>query len=304
MRRFGLTIGLSVMLVLTGCHSVPESAQRDPYQPEWEMPGDSMVMPLLNQRDYQWQVRAVVNGQPGVFILDTGADHTLLTPEFARKAGLWDNSTEGRLLDQAGAPGKVRFALVLFLQLGEAVYSKFYAPIVNLDHINRAMNTPIDGILGNNVLNQTAWQIDGRRNVLTLMSRSPTRPQDSIPLAIRQNHIYVQAMLNGVATEFALDTGAYRTTVSAKELGRLRIPREKQTQVEAPTIDINGTQFLKQTDVEVDSFRLGPVSRTNYLLRVWDHNALGMDLLAPRVLTVDAREGWMSLAEPALLETH
>ena len=51
----------------------------------------------------------------------------------------------------------VRFAKLIFLQLDKIFYLGFYAPILNLDHINQAMLTPIDGILGNNILRKTTW---------------------------------------------------------------------------------------------------------------------------------------------------
>jgi predicted aspartyl protease len=302
MKRSQITGCLLLWMLLAGCATVPRPSRRDPYDPDCLLGSGSVTVPLINQRNYQWQVRAEVNGVSGVFILDTGAEHTLITPQFARQTGLWEASSEGRLLDGNGGPGKVRFARLSVLRLGDAAYLRFYVPIIDLDHIQRALNTEIDGILGNNVLDKTAFEIDGRRNLLTLQARSSTPPPKSIPITVRRGHLYVQARINGRTAEFALDTGAYRSTLAVRELRRLQIPSSKQTQTEAPKIDINTAEILKLTDAQVDSFEAGPILRTNYSLRVWNHNALGMDLLTPWVITVDARQGWMSLVKPATPE--
>jgi len=50
------------------------------------------------------------------------------------------------------------------------------------------------------------------------------------------------------------------------------------------------------TLAQLDAFQIGQIVRTNYSMLTWDHNALGMDLLAPWILKVDFRHGWMSLA--------
>ncbi|MDB6111885.1 MAG: hypothetical protein JWR69_3635 [Pedosphaera sp.] len=285
--------------VLGGCAAVPKSSELQAYNPECLMDHESVQVPLISAPNSQWRVRVDVNGVPGIFILDTGADFTVITPQFARQAGVWDGAKAGRSIDRNGQPTKIKFAEITYLRMGEADYLMFYAPVLNLDHINRAMNTEVAGILGNNLLNKTAYQIDWNRNVLTLNSRSSKPPPDAIPISVRNNRVYFNALVNQHAAEFALDTGAYRSTLAKDELARLAIPAGKRSEIDAPEIDINSAQHLKQTQAELDSFQVGQIARTNYTMLTWDHNVLGMDLLAPWILTVDARRGWMSLSAPA-----
>jgi len=158
----------------------------------------------------------------------------------------------------------------------------------------------VSGILGNNLLNKTAYQIDWGKNTLQLMQTPrPGRPADALPVTIREHRIYVQALANGRPTEFALDTGAYTTTIASPELTQLHIPDNKRSKISAPKIDIKSAQKdIIQTQIHLDNFSIGPIAQTNYTMMTWDHNALGMDLLQPWILTVDPWQGWMSLKKP------
>ena len=254
-------------------------------------------MPLINGGNQQWRVQAEVNGQPGIFILDTGANLTLITPQFAAKLGLGDAAPE---VKPTGAHAKTPAAKMVrlgSLKLGDMNYVGFYAPVVNLDHINEAMQTEVAGILGNNLLNKTAYQIDWNRNTLLLMhTPRPERPPDALPITIREHRIFINAQINGQPAEFALDTGAYTSTLASAEVARLRIPANKQGKVMTPKIDISGSQMaVAQTQVQLDTFSAGPISIPNYTLLTWDHNVLGMNLLQPWILTVDPWQGWLSL---------
>jgi predicted aspartyl protease len=285
--------------VFGGCAALPKSTELEPYNPECLMDHETAQVPLIRAPNSQWRVTVDVNGVPGIFILDTGADFTVITPQFARKLGLWDVATSGRSRERGVRPTEVKFAEITYLRMGDVDYLEFYAPILNLDHINRAMNTEVAGILGNNILNKTAYQIDWNQNTLTLRSRSAEPPAEAIPISIRKNRIYFKGLINGREAEFALDTGAYRSTLKQGELDRLQIPADQRSEIDAPEININSAQHLKQTQARLDTFQVGPMLKTNYLMLTWDHNVLGMDLLAPWILKVDARRGWMSLAAPA-----
>ena len=160
-------------------------------------------------------------------------------------------------------------------------YVGFYAPVVNLDHINAAMHTEVAGILGNNLLNKSAYQIDWDRNTLLLMhTPRPERPADAIPVTIREHRIYLQALVNGRATEFALDTGAYTSTLAAPGTDATpHSPTTSGAKVRAPKIDIHTAQKdIVQTQVHSSTPSAPAPSRgQNMTLMTWDHNALGMD---------------------------
>ncbi len=282
-------------VLLAGCVTVPKYGELKPYDPECFMEQETAQVPLTNDRGYQWRVNVDVDGVQGMFVLDTGSDLTLVTPQFAQK--LAQAGDEQYILTAHGI--KTNYMKIGRLRMGTADFVGFYAPVVNLDHINRAMGTEVAGILGNNLLNKMSYEADWGRNLLTLKSRSSPPPEGAIPITIRHNRVFLRAYLDGKEAEFALDTGAYRSTLAAKELRRLRIPPERRSEIEAPRIDINSAQEVKQVEVRLDTFQAGPIVRTNYAIITWEHSALGMDLLRSWILRMDARQGWMALTRPS-----
>ncbi len=280
-------------LLLAGCATHEQKADISTYNPQFLLDRETVEVPLINDHGYQWRVRAEVNGTEGEFILDSGTPVTVVTPQFARKAQLADAAEIEGPTNQI-KPG--RFASITLMRLGNASYGFFYAPLMNLDHLSSALKTEIDGIIGGNVLNRTAYRIDWQANLLTLYSHAPAAPGDAIRANVRDNRVYLPAAINGQPAEFVLDTGAYCTTIARDEVDRLRIPREKRKKIQAPQIDLYSERHMEQTQVVLDSLSLGPLQLTDHPVLTWDYNALGVDLLSKFVLTVDARDGWISLA--------
>jgi predicted aspartyl protease len=297
MKRATTGVWLLICLVLAGCSSLHQSSKMDAYEPSLLMQHPSVQVPLINGGNLQWRVSAIVNGQSGIFILDTGADFTILTPQFAKRLGLYSDALKGRFAGSQSIDRKVKYAPINSFKLGTVKYFNFYAAILDLDHINQAMHSDVAGIIGNNLLNQTAYSIDWKKNTLTLDSRRIDPPADAIPISIRNNRIYCLAQINGKEVPFALDTGAYRCLLSNEELAHLGIPEKKKSLVEMPQIDIAEARQLKQTLIKVDEFKFGKISRKDYPMLIWDHNVLGMDLLESYILTVDARRNWLLLSE-------
>ena len=284
-------------LVVAGCAALKRS-NLSAYNPECFMDDETVQVSLTHDTTMQWRVNAEVDGISGVFVLDTGADFTVVTPQMARRLAVRDQGEADQSISRRFHGDRVDFAKVGCFRMGGASYLGFYAPVVNLDHISRAIRTEVDGIVGNNVLNKTAYEIDWNRDRMTLRSRSSNPPAGSMPITIQDNRVYLGGRVNGQATQFALDTGAYRSTLATRELSRLNIPRKDQIEIEAPRIDIHGAERRKQIQARLDTLEIGPILRTNYLMITWENNALGMDLLSGWILNVDARQGWMSLEAP------
>ncbi|WP_160164642.1 aspartyl protease family protein [Pedosphaera parvula] len=297
-----ISMWLGLCLLLTSCRAPQATPQMEPYEPYLLMNRESVTVPLTNGSNLQWLVNAVVNGQPGVFILDTGAEFTSITPEFAGKLGLSEPDSSARFTKISSTGQKIQNVPISSFRLGGLEYFNFYAAIINLNHINQALHSQIAGIIGNNLLNQTAYTIDWKRNALTLTTRLIKPPPNAIAISIRTNRVYCPVSVNGRKLEFALDTGSYRCLLSQKEMARLAIEAGKQSVVEAPEIDIEKALNQEHTVVSLDQFKFGFIERRNFPIMIWDHSVLGMDLLQSYILTVDARRNWLLLTkEPSPL---
>jgi predicted aspartyl protease len=288
-----------VCLTLAGCASARKVSNADPCDPQesWVQETVSRVA-LTNFGNRLWCVRARICGQPGMFAVDTGSKYTVITPEFAGKLGLAVSGTQGRFPAQ-DLPGRQnQLARVPYLQFGGMFYLGFYAPVVNLDHINHAMNGHLDGILGNNILSQTGCSFDWQNKVLTLDADVSPAPDGAIPMTSRDHRFYFATQVNGQAAEFALDTGAYGSSITEAELARLQIPNAKRRPTEIWRVDIIEPSPQKETEVTLDTLRLGKLDRSGVSMMIWGNDLIGMDLLESWVLTFDARANWMTLTAP------
>jgi predicted aspartyl protease len=152
-------------LLLTGCASLKTASQTQMCEPYLFMERESVTVPLSSGQNSQWYVKAMVNGHPGEFILDTGAEFTSITPEFAEKLKLTSDAVADAHFTQVSATGKkIQNVPISSFKVGDVEYFNFYAAILDLKHINQAVRSDIAGIIGNNLLNQTAYTINWNSN--------------------------------------------------------------------------------------------------------------------------------------------
>jgi len=301
MLRLIMLAGLG--LALAGCASGRKDQAPDPFDPQELWSQETLSRTALTNCDNRvWCAQAKIAGQPGLFAVDTGSEYTIITPEFADRLGLAKSLIEGRLSRPNLRGQENRFARIPYLQLGGMFYFNFYVPILNLDQINGAMHGHQDGILGNNVLSKTGCSFDWRNKTLTLDEDVTAPPAGAISMNTRNRRFYFNPKVNGQAAEFALDTGAYGSSIAKSELNRLHIPKSKWRPTEIWRVDLIEANREKEIEVTLDSFQLGGINRTRVPMMIWNNNLVGMDLLEPRVLSFDARANWMILTVPPLGE--
>lgn len=109
-------------------------------------------------------VRAVVGGQTGRFILDTGAPCTL-TDAFARRAAV-SGMQQQRFSDSNGNVASVRIANLPGLVLGGVEFVDLQAAVLEPGSIMEQMGA--DGIIGYNLMRQGVVKFDARRRLFIL----------------------------------------------------------------------------------------------------------------------------------------
>jgi Aspartyl protease len=97
-------------------------------------------------------LRAELNGEPAVLILDTGASHTVVSPE---RAGLNGLDLERARFSQNG-PGMGAEAVWgrTTLRLGGKVWSDRPVVVMNLAEVSRLYGRKVDGLLGQDLLGE------------------------------------------------------------------------------------------------------------------------------------------------------
>lgn len=212
LRRAGLLLALALAGALRA-----ESPLRQPrFSPlRTEVAGEVEVPVRVNRRTGLILVPVRVGDQESVFLLDTGASHSVITPDLADRAGL-DRAVQPVLPDEFGNLGRepIPVARVNRLEAGAAAWEQFDALVMDLAHLEKALGEPLDGILGMNVLGQAPFTLDLPRSRIGLYARPPRPDIAPLPSRVDRRRYWVRARLDGKDLELLLDTGSSRTFVA------------------------------------------------------------------------------------------
>jgi len=118
------------------------------------------------------EIQGILNGKPGTFILDTGASNSCLGFEAIHK---FDLNTQESHIKAAGAGAldmDTQLSKSNHLQLGTWERKRVSLVLFDLQHVNAALlahqATPVDGIIGTDILKRAKAVIDYNTTYLYL----------------------------------------------------------------------------------------------------------------------------------------
>jgi predicted aspartyl protease len=235
-----------------------------------------------------------VNGRgPFRFIVDTGANHSTISPDLVRVLGLKTNSTSLMTLDGITGAAQVSYVSVDQIQTGDLTIEDTTLPVVWAPVMAGA-----DGILGAAGMSQKSLLIDFKRNQVSIASRveSNARKQAIKVHASRVAHglLIVEALVGGVRTQAVVDTGAERTLGNIALRDALKQHSRsgrgfvaKLTTVYGATTEVEPGEIQSAPTISLGSLRmtdLAVVYGDFHIFKVWDMQnkpamILGMDVL-------------------------
>ena len=129
-------------------------------------------IPLVLTATNHFEIRAKINGQPGRFIVDTGASNTCVSFD---KIEYFNLTTKESKVKAAGA-GATNMATLISsknkLEIGAWTKNKLKIVLFDLVHVNEALLAhkapPVDGIIGADVLKKGKAVIDYDKECLYL----------------------------------------------------------------------------------------------------------------------------------------
>lgn len=156
-------------------------------------------------------VPVTINGRgPFRFVVDTGANHSTITPGLAQELGLTVESGAPMLLDGITGSALVSSVTVERLQTGDLTLADTAMPVVS-----GSVMAGADGILGAAGLSEKSLSIDFRRNRVAIASRLEYRDQEATTRihasSVSNGLIVLEAIVGGVQVQAVLDTGSERT---------------------------------------------------------------------------------------------
>ncbi|MCX2718984.1 retropepsin-like aspartic protease family protein [Lentiprolixibacter aurantiacus] len=129
-------------------------------------------IPLVYTATNHFELRAKINGQPGRFIVDTGASNTCVSFD---KIDYFKLTTKESEVKAAGAGATDMATLISSknkLEIGAWTKNKLKLVLFDLVHVNEALVAhealPVDGIIGADVLKKAKAVIDYDKKCLYL----------------------------------------------------------------------------------------------------------------------------------------
>lgn len=245
-----------------------------------------------------------LNGQgPFLFIVDTGANRTVLSPETARRLGISVDTAARATVHGVTGSEAAPLARVREMRAGRIVRRDVLMPVVS-----SRVHADADGMLGADNLAGTRLTVDFKRNRIDIQEsvNAASRPRGaiSLPAEMRFGLLpLVRGRVGGVAIETVIDTGAERSIGNgalrlALAEARTRTVSEGNTVVFGAvgpnvTAEVVWVPKLRVGDGNVS--RLPLLFADTHVFRVWRIEEkpallLGMDVIGQlESLTIDYR---------------
>lgn len=134
-----------------------------------------IAIPLRLSPTNHLEIKAKINGVKGTFILDTGASNTCVGLDSVERFKLVTKTSE---IKAAGAGATDMETLVSTknnIKIGKWRNKKMKIVLFDLSHVNQALEahkvSPVDGIIGADVLNQAGAIVDYGKKMVYLRSK-------------------------------------------------------------------------------------------------------------------------------------
>jgi predicted aspartyl protease len=236
-------------------------------------------------------VPVMVNNQgPFLFVLDTGATRTVLTPQLVTALGLQSVTDGGVTLNGATGSAVVPTAAVARVAAGDVVLENQELPVAG------ALASGIDGILGVDALEAKRVLVDFASGKIQIRDARHERPLQGAERMPAQSSfgglLVVDAYVERVHVKAVIDTGS-ESTLGNAALRRALYVHAQATAANA-MIDVLGETLalqraerqtvatLRVGDVRVDHFNIA--FGEFYIFRLWNLErqpalVIGMDLI-------------------------
>lgn len=274
---------------------------------------EDSVFALPTTRDHIGRVvvPVKVNGKgPFRFIVDTGANHSTISPDLVRVLGL-KPSTKSMTLDGITGAAQVSYVSVEQMQTGDLTIQDTVLPVVWAPVMAGA-----DGILGAAGLSQKSLLIDFERNSVAIASHVGSSDRDKAikvhAAKVTNGLLVIETLVGGVPTLAVVDTGAERTLGNIALRDALKQhSRDSRgfvaqlTTVYGATTEVESGEIQAAPLIQVGSLRMTNVAVVYghfHIFKVWDMETkpamiLGMDVLGTVAsLNIDFKKGDLYVA--------
>jgi len=256
---------------------------------------DALLFALPTTHDHIGRVvvPVMVNGRgPFRFIVDTGANHSTISPDLVQTLGLKTAGAPSVVLDGITGTARVTFVTIERLQAGDLTINESALPVVWAPVMAGA-----DGILGAAGLAGKTLVVDFQRNrvVIAHTVGSSMRSEATRIRALRltQGLITLETKVGRIPVRAVLDTGSERTLGNLALRNALNVtPTRGQgvamvTSVYGATKEVEEGEIRRAPTISIEGFRINDVAIVYggfHIFKVWEMEdkpamIIGMDVL-------------------------
>ena len=164
-------------------------------------------------------IDVVINGNSYNFIFDTGAEISVIGEHIKNEVD-YKNVTSYAVETSTMTSVNQEFVALEDLTVGSVLFERTGAAIMDISHFDAFFGCrTVDGILGNNLMRKAAWQVDYQNKKIILsddiskIKISDTAQKLNLDKEDYRN-VYVDLVIDGVASTYTFDTG-YNGTIKS-----------------------------------------------------------------------------------------
>jgi len=243
-----------------------------------------------------------INGEgPFRFVVDTGANRSVLAPQVAKRLGLTPNEESAVNLSGVTGTGIVGTVPIRSLEVGDLVLENVELPVV------AATVKGVDGILGVEGFEDMRLTVDFTKDSIKIeRSRSQRAQRGYYTLPVRFRHgrlLVVEAIVGRVPARAVIDTGA-EGTLGTERLrdaiyrNLVRGDKNGRASVQGVTADIQFGDLLNAPTIHFEGIEIEGIKIAYgvfHVFDIWDLQRqpallVGMDIIGTlEVLVIDYR---------------
>jgi len=185
--------------------------------------GEDFITIPLKTAGRLFMVDAVIDGQTGNLIFDTGASGVVLNTTYFRKYVRTNSQNSNGI---TGRVDKVTTININSLKISETELKKFQASLADLGHIENSKGVKVLGLFGFEIFRNFEIVIDVNRQVMTLYkadkqgnrifkSGTPFTADYTQKIESSKNIVFLKGTIAGKELRFCLDTGAETNAISS-----------------------------------------------------------------------------------------
>lgn len=206
-----------------------------------------------------FDVDAVANGVDGSWMLDSGANYSVVSESFARRLGLAVKGAAGGVGSTTGTSVQSEVAVVKEIRLGSATLCNVAVLVVRDDLLHMKLpdkEHQISAAFGFPVF-QALGRIHFHGDKAISIGSAPGAMEGGVRIYMDGLAPVVMASTEGVAVPFALDTGSSTTSLSSAYWMKVKDRADAWPRSQRPSAGLGGTRSLDTVTQPEWKFALG-----------------------------------------------